>query len=131
MNFGRRTETLFADSRWRPSSTYPPHHQCYADEFERLLEFAAAHNQLDRYTPKLCSRERDSAIAELQVAYDLGGRGFQFIEFEPLGLNAKRGEFLVTPATQSAEIFTEVKAPDWHAEVMGFGKAAASPERLK
>src|SRR4051794_36650504 len=100
MQLGQRTQTLFADSRWKPSSTYPPHHQCYANELERLLDFAAAHDQLDRYTSKLCSRERDSAIAELQVAYDLADRGFQFVEFEPFGLGGKRGEFLVSPPTQ-------------------------------
>jgi hypothetical protein len=130
MQFGPRTETLFADSRWRPRDKHPLD-QCFADELEHLLDFAAGHGQLDRYTSKLCSRERDSAIAELRVASDLADRGFQFDEFEPAGTGVKRGEFLVFVPSQGVGIFTEVKAPDWHAEVTGFGKAASDPECLK
>jgi hypothetical protein len=130
MQLGPRTQTLFADPKWRPPDRYPSD-QCWADELERLLDFAAGHGQLNRYASKLCSRERDSAIAELRVAHDLADRGFQFDEFEPLGVHPKRGEFLVSVPSQTAGIFTEVKAPDWHAEVTGFGKAAADPMRLK
>lgn len=130
MNLGPRTQTLFSDLRWRPRDAYPSD-QCFADELERLLNFAAAHGEHDRYTSKLCSRERDSAIAELRVGYDLADRGFRFDEFEPLGLDGKRGEFLISPSGNPPRIFTEVKAPDWHAEVTRFGKAAADPERLR
>lgn len=129
MNYGTRTQTLFSDPRWRPRDKYPSD-QCFADELESLLDFAARHGQLDPYTSMLCSRQRNSAIAELRVAHDLSDRGFMFVEFEPVGLNGKRGEFLVSPSG-TVGVFTEVKAPDWHAEVTGFGKAAADPERLK
>ncbi len=133
MRFGPRTQALFDDAAWPPRESNKLE-QCFADEYERLLDFAATHGQLDRYTPKLCSsreREHNSAIAELRAAYDLADRGFQFVEFEPVGMNAKRGEFLISVPTQTVDVFVEVKAPDWQAEVTGFGKAKSDPSRFR
>ena len=131
MQLGPRCQTLFADPTWQPSTGYQPHHQCYADELERLLDFAFVHGQLDRYRSKLCARERDSHVAELRVAYDLADRGFRFEEFEPLGVDDKLGEFLVYVPSQTASIFTEVKAPRWNAEVTRFGEGASEPQSLQ
>lgn len=130
MNFGERTRTLFADPRWRvrDGDKYPSD-QCFADELELLLDFAAKHGQLDWYSSRLVKkpRERSAAIAELSVAYDLCARGFHLLSFEPLGLNCKKGEFLVSPARETVRVFVEVKAPDWQAEVTGFGTLAHDP----
>lgn len=100
-------------------------------ELEQLLDFADQHGQLDRFVPRLqaAERERNGALAELRVAYDLAGRRFALVNWEPAGTGGTRGEFLIQHSG-AVPIFTEVKAPDWHGQITGFRNIAGDPQRL-
>jgi hypothetical protein len=60
-------------------------------------------------------QRRDEAFAELAVGYFLVKVcGMPFVEWEPLGAEGKRGEFLIG----SPPVFVEVKSPGWEDEIV-------------
>jgi hypothetical protein len=104
-------------SAWTTEDQFPSH-QTWADEVERVLNFAQAKGQFEKYLPKLRgnARQRNSALAELRVAFFLFRNQFPVVEWEPIGANNREGEFTIrTPA--GANIFVEVKSPSWEGEL--------------
>src|SRR2546428_5364320 len=129
----RHSETRFADlnvtlgplaaalrdeAEWLSHDHLYPAWQVYADEIERILQFADIQGQIGRYWPRLIARvpQRDSALDELRVAYFLDSCGLRIAEWEPPGMDQKKGEFLVL-APSGARVFVEVKGPRWEGEL--------------
>lgn len=117
VRLGPLTSTILSSAHWKDEDQYPAF-QVYTDECETLLEFAQAQGQFDRYFGDLTAtgRQRNAALAELRVAYHLDQNGFRIIEWKPVGLAPKEGEFLILG--QSGEkTFVEVKGPSWQSEL--------------
>jgi hypothetical protein len=95
-----------------------PARQIFADELERLLDFAHFSGVLDLYRKELRGRahQRDSALEELRVADLLAEKGFPVIVWRPVGRAPKEGEFLVR-GRDGLDIFVEVKSPGWESEI--------------
>jgi hypothetical protein len=89
----------------------------WADEHEAWLRLVKETGALDHYLRRLrgTKEQRDEAFAEMAVAYFfVKVCGMPFMEWEPLGADGKRGEFLVgRPST-----FVEVKSPGWEDEIV-------------
>jgi hypothetical protein len=88
----------------------------WADEHEAWLRFAKETGGFAHYVQRLRGPKetRDEAFAELAVAYFLVKLcGTPFMEWEPLGADGKRGEFLVG----RPPVFVEVKSPGWEDEI--------------
>src|SRR5947209_5244263 len=117
VRLGPLTSAVLSGARWKNQDQYPAS-QVYADECEALLEFAWAHGQFDRYFCDLTAskRQRNAALAELRVAHHLDQSGFEIVEWKPIGLVPKEGEFLIRSAS-GVETFVEVKGPSWQSEL--------------
>jgi hypothetical protein len=125
IRFGRYTvkvgpllSTVIDRAGWAGKDGFPAW-QFFADEIERVLSFAAARGMFEMYLPELTGRtpsQRDSALAELRVAYFLDRNGFTISEWRPVGLAPKEGEFLAR-CPSGAEVFVEVKSPGWESEL--------------
>src|SRR5712691_6397867 len=91
----------------------------WADEHETWLRFVREARALPHYLPRLRGpkERRDEAFAEIAPAYFFATKcGLSIFEWEPLGANGKRGEFLMGFARRSP-VFVEVKAPGWEDEI--------------
>jgi len=95
-----------------------PAWQMFANELERLLEFAHRCGVLSMYERELRGRpsQRDSALEELRVAHLLDAEGFIVVRWRPVGLAPKEGEFLVR-GPDGVDVFVEVKSPGWAMEL--------------
>lgn len=95
-----------------------PAWQCYADECERLLSFAALQGEIDRFWPRLSSRrqQRDEALNEIRVAYFLDSAGFPVVDWEVIDAAPYNVEFALALG-QSRIALVEVKSPGWEAEL--------------
>lgn len=120
---GSLTSLVMDGAAWRDTNAYPSA-QKWADEAERLLNFAVCHDQFARFLPNLRGRwsQFESAQAELRVAFFLHRNGFKIVEWEPAGTAAFRGEFTIEGPSH-LPVFTEVKSPGWEGEL--------TPEELK
>ena len=116
VRLGPFSSAIYHGARWAGDGY--PSHQMFADEFESLLEFAHSCGVLTTYTTELRGRaaQRDSALEELRVGKLLSDAGFPIVEWRPIGLQPKEGEFLVR-GSDDADIFVEVKSPGWESEV--------------
>lgn len=95
-----------------------PSSKAWANEHEKWLAFIDAQGALGHYLPRLRGpkERRDEAFAEIAVAYFLAVRcGHPILDWEPVGVGGKRGEFRVTVAGQP--VFVEVKSPGWEQEI--------------
>ncbi len=91
----------------------------WADEIERWLEFVHHAGVLPRFLPVLRGPRTkcESALAEIAVGYFIEKQcGISIAEWEPVGTNGKRGEFLVDVAP-AGRMFIEVKSPGWEDEI--------------
>ena len=115
VTFGPLTARLVHQARW--GDLYPAW-QFYADECERLLAFLRAHGELDRFWPRLCSREhqRDEALNEIRVAYFLESAGFPIVSWELTDAPPYNVEFAVFLG-HARSALVEVKSPGWEAEL--------------
>lgn len=88
------------------------------DELETLLSFAQEERQIDQYVFRLQGKitQRDEALNELRVGLCLKSLDYRIVEWEPLGNNGTRGEFLIMHNGEEA-IFVEVKSPGWEGEL--------------
>jgi hypothetical protein len=116
VRLGPLSSALYQEASWAGDG-YPAW-QMFADELEALLGFAKDSRVLEMYRKELRGRanQRDSAIEELRVAKVLSDNGFPVIQWRPIGLAPKEGEFLVR-GPDHAEIFVEVKSPGWEGEI--------------
>jgi hypothetical protein len=113
--FGPVARRCLSPARW--TDQYPAFPAC-AKELDELLRFADNHRRLSHFIPRLESRntQRDEALCELRVAYQLNDIGFPIVQWEPPGLNGKVGEYLIgTP--EGHNVFVEVKSPGWEGEL--------------
>lgn len=108
---------LITDARWNNEDEYPAY-QAFADELERLLIFAEKQNQYELYFSKLAAsaRQRDAALDELRVASHLNSNAFSILQWNPIGLPPKEGEYLISSSSRT-EVFVEVKSPTWQSEL--------------
>ena len=121
LQLGPLTSRLLNEAKWKGQDKYPAW-QSYADECEMLLDFAKQKDQWDRFWSKLTAgdtRQRDSALNELRVAYHLEDNSFSIVDWEPVGNQAMEGEFLIQ-GTSGTQTFVEVKSPGWQGELFGF-----------
>jgi len=104
-------------ARWLNDDEYPAWQQ-YADELERLATFVIREGQFDSYLGRLQGRrnERDSALAELRVAFHFDANGFRITQWRPVGADATEGEFAVAGPSGTGT-FVEVKSPGWEGEL--------------
>ena len=126
MQLQRATETItlgplsssVADgASWLGTDEYPPS-QSWADELERVLAFAKSRGGFKRCFGDLrgSASQRDSALAELRVAFFLDRNGFRLTEWKPRGADQKEGEYCIgCPSGQ--DMFVEVKSPGWESEL--------------
>jgi hypothetical protein len=120
---GSLTSLVMDGAAWRDTNAYPSAQE-WADEAEKLFNFAICHDQFARFLPNLRGRwsQFESAQAELRVAFFLQRNGFKIVEWEPAGAAAFRGEFTIDGPSH-LPVFTEVKSPGWEGEL--------TPEELK
>jgi hypothetical protein len=120
---GSLTALVMDGAAWRDTNAYPSSQE-WADESEKLFNFAVSHDQFARFLPRLRGRwnEFASAQAELRVAFFLHRNSFRVVEWEPAGAGASKGEFTVEGSAR-APVFMEVKSPGWEGEL--------TPQELK
>jgi hypothetical protein len=95
-----------------------PAHQEWADELERLLEFAVSQGQFKRFQDPISkgrAHQRDEALAELRTAFFLARNGSRITQWDPPGASGTVGEYLLDANGQP--VFVEVKSPGWEAEL--------------
>ncbi len=116
VRLGPLSSSIYQGAPWAGDG-YPAW-QMFADELESLLVFANEAGVLQMYRKELRGRanQRDSAIEELRVAKLLSDQGFAVVQWRPVGLAPKEGEFLVR-GPDAAEVFVEVKSPGWESEI--------------
>src|SRR4051794_2930666 len=103
---GPLLSTVVDRAGWRGKDQFPAW-QVFADEIERVLSFAEARGVFSTYLTRLTGRttsQRDSAMAELRVAYFLDRNWFRITEWSPVGLAPKEGEF-VAQSPNRTEVF--------------------------
>jgi hypothetical protein len=126
MQFHRVNETVtlgplgssVADgSSWLGADEFPSS-QSWADELERVLAFAHSRGGFERCLGDLrgSASQRDSALAELRVAFFLDRNGFRLVDWKPRGAGVKEGECSVA-CPSGHDIFVEVKSPGWESEL--------------
>jgi hypothetical protein len=95
-----------------------PSSQLWADEIERVLSYAHAQGKFDEYLGALRGNasQRDSAIAELRVAFYFHRNQHPVIQWKPIGADGNEGEYLIR-APGPENVFVEVKAPGWEGEL--------------
>src|SRR5439155_2944829 len=115
---GPLTSAMCHEASWRTEDRLYPFWQVYADEIEEVLRFADAQGQRSRYWPRLTARkaQRDSGLDELRIASYFHYNEFQMVEWEPLGQNGHRGEYLIVGPSREC-IFVVVKGPRWEGEL--------------
>jgi hypothetical protein len=118
---------LVQGAQWVGTDEFP---SCveWADAHETWLRFVKDTGGFAHYLPRLQGPKetRDETFAEIAVAYFLVTRcGMPLLEWEPLGANGKRGEFLLG----RQPVFVEVKSPGWEDEIVQ--AEGRDTERLK
>ncbi len=88
------------------------------EELERLCSFAQEERRIDHFVARLNGRwaQRDEALNELRVGLCFKALDYRIVAWEPLGNNAKRGEFSITHNGEDL-FFVEVKSPGWEGEL--------------
>lgn len=106
----------------------------WADEHEAWLRFIKDAGALVHYLPRLQGprERRDEAFAEIAPAYFFATEcGLSVFEWEPLGANSKRGEFLIGFDPREP-VFVEVKSPGWEDEIVqAEGRRSPRLQQLK
>lgn len=117
VRIGPLTATAMDRARWRGQNEFPSS-QHLADEVERVLSFATTQAQFARYLGPLrgSKSQFDSALLELRVAFFLRRNQFEIIQWEPVGSDAHRGEYLIQGPSR-VSTFVEVKSPGWEGEL--------------
>lgn len=118
VTLGPLSSTVADGSSWLGADEFPSS-QLWADELERVLAFASGRGGFERCLGDLrgSASQRDSALAELRVAFYFDRNGFRLTEWKPRGANLKEGEYcIVSPSGQ--DIFVEVKSPGWEGELL-------------
>ncbi|MFX0202348.1 MAG: hypothetical protein ACFFCW_40090 [Candidatus Hodarchaeota archaeon] len=117
IDLGPLASTVMNRARWRGQDEFPSS-QLLANEIERVLSFAEVQGQFGLYLGDLTASatQRDSAIAELRVAFYFHRNQFSIAEWRPIGLSSKEGEFLVR-GPSGMDTFIEVKSPGWEGEL--------------
>jgi len=115
MRFGPVARKLINPDAWTGGYPGP---QAYVRELDALLHFANQNGYLARFVPNLEARDRqrDKALNELRLAYLFKNLGFDINEWDPLGANDKRGEFMLNRPDESS-VFVEIKSPGWESEL--------------
>jgi hypothetical protein len=131
IDLGPLTSCLRDQARW-VSEDWFPSSQLWADEIERVLSFSGAEGVFDRYLGDLTAsrNQRDSALAELRVAFCLDRNQFRIVEWKPVGLPPKEGEFLIQ-GPSGRQIFVEVKSPGWQGELSDAERTAGRTRQPK
>lgn len=117
VRLGPLTMTMMERSRWQGKDAFPSS-QLFADEVEKVLNFALSNGQFGPYLGLLAgtASQRDAALAELRVAFFFRRNGFRISGWRPVGANNRDGEYLLRgPA--GVDVFTEVKGPGWESEL--------------
>jgi len=117
VKLGPLTIAMMERARWQGTSAFPSS-QLFADEIEKILNFAYWNGQFEHYLGHLSgtSSQRDSALAELRVAFFLCRNGFRISTWRPTGEGAREGEYSVR-GPSAIDIFIEVKSPGWESEL--------------
>jgi hypothetical protein len=117
VRIGSFTALVMERALWRDTNFFPSN-QDWADEAERLFNFADSQGQFPRFLPNLRGRwtQFNSALAELRVAFFLHQNSFRIVEWEPTGAAGCRGEFTIA-CPSGVRVFTEVKSPGWKGEL--------------
>jgi hypothetical protein len=117
VRFGPLTSSIWEGAAWMTQDEFPSS-QLWADEIERILSYVQAQGKFEYYLGALRgnANQRDSAIAELRVAFYFHRNQFPVIEWKPAGENGNEGEYLIR-SPEFENIFVEVKAPGWEGEL--------------
>jgi hypothetical protein len=104
----------------------------FKEELDTVLQFADSQNRTGQFVPRLESKntQRDEALNELRVAYFFHRSGFPIVQWEPPGLNGKRGEYLLS-TPEGGKIFVEVKSPGWESELSDAERQAGRTKEPK
>ena len=75
---------------------------------ERILSFTQVRGQFEHYLGRLRgnARQRNSALAELRVAFFFSRNGFRVVEWELMGANKRQGEFAIK--TRLGKLFVSI-----------------------
>lgn len=113
--FGPKANQWLSENKW--TDLYPGWKQ-FAEELEAFLGMLEVEEQLDRYLPRLKSKQqqRDEALVELRILYFFICSGYRVVDWEPTGNNGKRGEFNLARNGEPS-FFVEVKSPGWEGEL--------------
>lgn len=117
VRLGPLTLTVLERSRWQGTDAFPSS-QLFADEVERVLNFALANDEFGKYLGLLAgtASQRDAALAELRVAFYFHRNGLQISGWRPVGANNREGEYLLR-GPSGVDVFAEVKGPGWESEL--------------
>jgi len=117
VRLGPLISTMASNAAWLSEDEFPSHQRA-ADEVERVLSFAEVKGQFERFLPQLKgpAMSRNSALAELRVAYYFDRNQFHIVEWEPPGEGLKKGEFAIEGPSHE-RIFVEIKNPGWRGEL--------------
>ena len=131
VEFGVLTSTMMDLADWRGKDEFPSS-QLWADEIERVFSFAHSQEQFGRYLPVLRSpiSQRDSALAELRVAFYFHRNQFRVTAWNPIGANRNEGEFFVS-GPSGTNVFVEVKSPGWEGELSDAERASGRTRKPK
>jgi len=128
---GPLTSTVIDRACWAGEDEFPSS-QLWADEIEKVLNFAEIQGQFERYLSDLTASrsQRDSAIAELRVSFFFHRNQFHIVGWKPIGLRSKEGEFLVRGPLE-VDTFVEVKSPGWEGELSDAERKAGRAKQPK
>lgn len=118
-------------SKWKEKDDFPST-LALANEVEQWLKFINTKYQWDRFLPRLREepKERDETLAEIAVAYYFETQQkWPIVEWEPLGLDLKLGEFLMR--FPQGDVFVEVKSPGWERAIAERCEGLSPEEKRK
>jgi hypothetical protein len=117
VHLGPLLKAIAEGARWQAEDSFPAY-QGAADATERVLSFACAQGQWDRYLPRLRGyvNEREGALGEIWTAQLLSLRGASIVAWEPERVPGLPGDLEVEwPGTPP--VFVETKCPQWKGEL--------------
>lgn len=123
--------TMMERSRWQGTDAFPSS-QLFADEVEKVLNFALANDQYGDYLGLLAGSvsQRDAALAELRVAFYLRRNGIKISGWRPIGANDREGEYLLC-GPSGVNVFAEVKNRGWESELSKEEKVSGRQRQKK
>jgi hypothetical protein len=137
VTLGSSAARLIRDADWAVDHKYPddkyPSDQNFADEFERLLQFADSHGALSHLRPRLCSRpqQRDEAINEMRTAFYFDSAGYRIVDWtEPADAVGYKVEFSIDLDLKQPA-FVEVKSPGWEGELTDIERQSGRAKQPK